>query len=178
VNTFTSHSLAAIAGAVLVASGIFAYNTLTKITEPSIIAQPAKELKNATTSKLSCAPLIIYQDKVKKALNLPAGVVKDPVQKVVGSTQVKASDYPHTVSAVANIELGKVDLYVRRDPTPWLAFDRRLKLGAFYGTNDSENGVFLGLAQYEFAQIKRLHLTVHGQADTSGRYFVGGGFTW
>jgi hypothetical protein len=177
MNSFASHSLAAIAGAALIA-GACAYNALKKITEPSILAQPAKELKNATTSKLSCAPLIVYQDKIKKTLGLPDTVVKDPVQKIVGSTQVKASDYPHIVSALANIESGKVDMYVRRDPTPWLAFDRRWKFGAFYGINDEENGVFLGLAQYEFAQIKRLHVTVHGQADTSGRYFVGGGITW
>jgi hypothetical protein len=177
MNSFASHSLAAIAGAALIA-GTCAYNALKKITEPSILAQPAKELKNEKPETLSCRPIVVYPDRVKRKLSLPAAVVKDPVQKIVGSTQVKASDYPHTVSALANIESGKVDMYVRRDPTPWLAFDRRLKLGAFYGINDEENGVFLGLAQYEFAQIKRLHVTVHGQADTSGRYFVGGGLTW
>lgn len=162
----------------LAAGAVVAYKTLTKITTPSILAQPAKELKNAKTETLTCKSVIVYQDPVKEDLGLPATVAKDPDKKVTASTKVPASDFPNTVSSVFDTGTGATDLYVRRDPLPLLAFDRRWRFGAFYGLSDAENGLFLWVAQYQFAQIKRVHITAHGQADTSGRYFLGAGINW
>ena len=163
---------------IIMAGAVCAYNTLSKITNPSILAQPAKELENAKSETLDCRPVVVYQDRVKRNLSLPGTVVKDHDKKVTASTKVPASDFPNTVTSVYDTGTGATDLYIRRDPLPWLAFDQRWRLGAFYGLSDSENGLFLGVAQYQFAQIKRVHITAHGHADTSGRYFIGAGFTW
>lgn len=174
---FKTFSAGLIMGLV-VAGGLCAWNTLNRITHPSVLAPVAKELAKEKTETLLCKKVVVYRDKVKEKLNLPETVVKDPDKKVTASTKVPASDFPNTVTSVYDLGTGATDLYVRRDPLPWLAFDKRWRLGAFYGLSDEENGLFLGVAQYQFAQIKRVHITAHGQADTSGRYFIGAGVTW
>ena len=162
----------------ILAGALCAYNTISKITSPSILAQPAKELKNAKTETLTCKPVVVFQDRVKKDLNLPETVVKDPEKHVVAASAVPPSDYQRTMSAVYDERTGDIAMFLRQDKAPWLALDQRWRFGAFYGLSDSESGLFLGVAQYQFAQIKRVHITAHGQVDASGRYFLGAGFTW
>lgn len=158
----------------LIAGTICAYNTMSRITAPSIIAQPSKELKHAETTKLTCKPLVVYRDKVKRDLGLPDATVKDSAQQVVASTQIKASDYPHTISAVANIDSGKVDMFLRQDSLPWLSFDRKGTLGVSWGVQDDGETATRVDASYRLLAVKRLNLGLTGDVSTTGRAFVGG----
>lgn len=160
----------------IVAGGVCTYNTLSRITVPSIIAQPSKELKNADTETLVCKSLIVYRDRVKKDLSLPADVVKDAARKVVGATQVAASEYPHTVSAVANIESGKVDMFVRQDPLPWVGFPAQRSVGIAYGWRDGGSAPVARLdGRWDLIQVKALHGGLVGAVDAGGGWFAGVG---
>ena len=175
MNTFASHSIAAIAGAALVA-GACAYNTLKKITAPSILAQPAKELKNAKTETLDRRPVIVYHDRVKRDLSLPEMAVKDPEKKVTASTKVSASDFPNTVTSVYDTGTGATDLYIRRDPLPWLAMTTRYELGIGYGSSDNGSVTRMD-GSVELLQLKAIRLGLVGTLDSSGAYY-GGGRLW
>lgn len=173
MNAFTSHSLAAIVGAALVA-GVCAYNTLKRISHPSVLAQPAKELKNVKTETLNCKPVVVYQDKAKKSLNLPETVAKDPDKKVTASTKVPASDFPNTVTSVYDTGTGATDLYIRRDPLPWLTVATRYSLGAYYGAGtDTDGSVWLLRGDAELLRIKALAVGLTGTYDTNGKSFIG-----
>ena len=161
---------------ILVSGGFIAYHTLSKITAPSILAQPAKELKNVKTETLNCKPVIVYQDKAKKSLNLPETVARDPDKKVTASTKVSASDFPNTVTSVYDTGTGATDLFIRRDPLPWLATNARYELGIGYGYSDNGSVTRLD-GSVELIQVKALHIGLTGTLDSSGAYY-GGGRAW
>ena len=160
----------------IVAGAVCAYNTISKITNPSILAQSAKELKNAKTETLTCKPVKIHQDRVKKDLNLPEAVTKDPDKKVTASTKVPASDFPNTVTSVFDTGTGATDLFIRQDPRPWLATTTRYELGIGYGASDNGSVTRLD-GSVELLQIKALHVGITGTLDSSGAYY-GGGRLW
>ena len=145
---------------------------------PSVLAPPSKELAKEETKRLDCKPVLVYRDKVEKKLDLPDIVTKDPDKHVVASSPVPPSDYPHTMTAVYDEKVGNVNMFLRQDKLPWLAFNRRWRFGGYYGVNDRESGVVLGSASYEFLQLKRLNVTATGQVDTSSRWFIGVGVTF
>lgn len=174
--SIASHVGVMLLGGAIVAGG--AWWNANKPSLPSTLANPSKDLQKVAKRKIECQPVIIYTDVAKKAVGLPETVKADTEQHVLAATQVKPNERPVTVSAVLDTGTGQTSMYQRVDPLPWLSFDRRWRFGAFYGLSDSENGLILGVAQYQFAQIKRVNITAHGQVDTSGRYFIGGGFSW
>lgn len=176
MSQYTSHALAIVLGGLIVAAGC-AYLKL-RPSLPSVSAVPAKELANETLTTLPCKPVAVYRPKVKEKLGIPEPLKSDPKVHIAASANIPASEYPHTATAIFSEDSGATNIYLRRDPLPWLSFTSRWRLGGFYGANDEKNGVFLGLAQYEFVQLKRLKITAIGQADTSSRYFVGAGVTW
>lgn len=161
---------------ILVAAAIYAYKTL-RPSLPSVLATPAKELAKEETKTLQDKPVVVYREKVKDKLGLPESVKKDATKHVVNSTQVEASDRPTTVTAVYDDQTGVVDLFKRRDARPWIGFDRRWSLGAFYGLRDDvSTPVVRVAASYELLQIKAVRFGVLGQFDTDGRRFGGVGF--
>ena len=160
----------------IVAGGVVVYKTLTKVSLPSILAQPANELKNVKTETLTCRPVIVYQDRAKKDLGLPETVAKDPDKKVTASTKVAASDYPNTVTSVYDTGTGATDLYIRRDPLPWLAFNRRGALGVAYGFKDTSVTTTRVYGRIDLLQIKRLHFGLLGDVDSAGGWY-GGAFS-
>lgn len=158
-----------------VAGSICAYNTIRKVTHPSVLAPVAKELKHEKTETLACKPVIHYRDRVKKDLGLPETVAKDPDKKVTASTKVPASDYPNTVTSVYDSGTGATDLYIRRDPTPLLGFASKGTLGLAYGVQDDGETTTRLSASYSVLQVKRLNLGLTGDIATSGRKFIGVG---
>lgn len=172
MNSFTSHALAALVGAAIVAAGCAYFNLRQSL--PSILAEPAKELKNAKTETLDCRPVVVYQDRVKPTLGLPETVNKDPDKKVTASTKVAPSEYPNTVTSVYDTGTGATDLYVRRDPLPWLTVATRYSVGAYYGGGTSTGGpVWLLRGDAELLRIKALAVGLTGTYDTSGNSFIG-----
>lgn len=160
---------------ILVAAAIYAYKTL-RPSLPSVLATPAKELAKEETKTLKDKPVVVYREKVKAKLGLPESIKKDATKHVVNSTQVQASDRPTTITAVYDDQTGVVDLFKRRDARPWIGFDRRWSLGAFYGLRDDvSTPVVRVAASYELLQIKAVRFGVLGQFDTDGRRFGGVG---
>lgn len=160
----------------ITAGAVCAYNTISKITHPSVLAQPAKELKHAKTETLTCKPVIVFQDRVKRDLNLPETVVKDPDRKVTASVKVPASEYHNTVSSVYDTGTGATDMFIRRDKLPWLAMTTRYELGIGYGASDNGSVTRLD-GSVELLQVKALRLGLVGTLDSSGAYY-GGGRVW
>ena len=157
---------------IIVAGAVYAYHTISKFTHPSVLAQPAKELKNVQTETLACKPVIVFQDRVKKDLALPETVRKDPDKKVTASTKVPASEYPNTVSSVYDTGTGMTDLYVRRDKLPLFAMNTRYELGIGYGYTQDGSVTRLD-GSVELLQIKALRLGLTGTLDSSGAYYGG-----
>lgn len=143
---------------------------------PSVLAPPSKEVKGEKPLERECEKTIVYRDRVKKELGLPDTVKRDPDKQVTASTQVPGSEHPHTVTSVFDFDTGQTDLYVRRDPLPWLAFNRRGALGLAYGIKDDTDGfVTRGYGRLDLMQVKRLHLGLLGDVDSVGDWY-GGGF--
>ena len=143
---------------------------------PSVLAPPSAELAKEETTIKECQKVAVFRDKVKKKLDLPATVQKDPAKHVVASSSVPPSDYPHTMTAVYDERVGNVDMFLRQDPLQWLAFNRRGAIGVAYGFKGGGSGFVTRLyGRYDLVQIKRLHAGLLGDIDNAGGWY-GGGF--
>ena len=161
----------------LLAAGIWAYTSF-KPSLPAVLGQTAAKVAGVETEAVACATAQVLPKKVEKKLGLPPAIQKDEQARVLAAVDVPRVDYPLIATSVLHLGTGIGEIYFTPQPLPWLAFNQRWTFGAFYGINDKESGVFLGTAQYEFLQLKRLHGAVHLQGDTSSRFFIGGGFTF
>ena len=159
----------------LVAAGVCAWNAY-KPKLPSVLAPPAKELAKEETTVKECQKVAVFRDKVKKKLDLPATVQKDPDKHVVAASPVPPSDHPHTMTAVYDSGTGGVDMFLRQDPLPWLAFNRKGALGMAYGARSEASGFVTRVyGRLDLVQIKMLHAGLLGDVDNAGGWY-GGGF--
>lgn len=140
---------------------------------PAVPATDARELRNETTTVVACKPIVVYRDKVKAELGLPPDVQANPARQVVAATKVPASDRPHTVSAVADLGTGKVDLFVRPDPLPWLALERRTSVSVIYGVDNEGAQRLRGVAQVDLLRSRNWHLGAAAHVDANGRVLAG-----
>ena len=173
MNTITSHSIALILGAAIVA-WVCGFNTLKK-SIPSIPSPPSKDLAKVDKETLKCLPVVVYKERAKDKLGLPQEVVAAPEQRVLGATQVKPNERPTTVSAVLNTGSGETTFYQRLDPLPWIAFNRRYEVGISYLPLNSEkidNLIELD-GRIEVIQVKAIRAGVTGAVDSNGEYRVG-----
>jgi hypothetical protein len=129
---FKTFAAGLLAGALVVAF-VWISQSLNRITSPSVLATPSKELAKIEKETLTCKPVIVYRDKAKKALGLPETVRADPDKHVVASTQVKSSERPTTISTVYDSGTGAFDMFTRIDPYPWFGTDKKWLIGGFYG---------------------------------------------
>jgi len=158
----------------LVAGSICAWNTLSRIASPSVLAPSSKELKNEKFETLACRPVVVYRDRVKRDLGLPETVQKDPDKHVVASSPVPPSDHPHTMTAVYDSGTGGVDMFLRQDPLVWLAFNRKGSIGAAYGLKSEANGFVTRVyGRLDLVQIKMLHAGLLGDVDNAGGWYGG-----
>lgn len=173
-RTITTHAIAMVIGGLIVAIGCVWIQYRPSL--PSVLATPAKELAKEKTKRLECKPILVYRDKVETKLGLPDIVTKDPDKHVVASSKVPPSDYPHTMTAVYDEKVGGVDMFLRQDPLPWLAFNRSAALGVAYGVKDSADGFVTRLyGRVDLVQIKRLHVGLLADVNNAGGWY-GGGF--
>lgn len=174
MNKIASHAIALVAGGAIVAAGCAWLKLRPSL--PSVLAPPAPELAREQTRTLDCKPVIVYRDKVEKKLDLPAAVRRDPDKHVVAASKVPASDHPHTMTAVYDERTGGVDMYLRRDPLPWLGFDARKELGIAYGLKrDADAAVARLHGKLDLVQIKALRGGLLGTIDSDGDWFAGVG---
>ena len=169
--------LLGVAATLIVVGGLYLWGK-TRDPLPSVLAPPSKELANAPTDTLTCKPVIVYRDKVEKALGLPETVTRDTDKHVVASSPVPASDYPHTMTAVYDQGTGGVDMFLRRDPMPWVAAVTRYNLGLYYGARTDADALVARLvASGEFLQLKRLNLGGTVSVDADGQAYGGVGIS-
>lgn len=174
MNKITSHAIAIITGGAIVAAGC-AWLKLKPVL-PSLLAPPARELAREEPRLLDCKPVLVYRDKVERKLDLPAIVTRDPNKHVVAASRVPPSEYPHTMTAVYDEKVGSVDMFLRQDPLPWLAFNRRGAFGVAYGLKSDTDGFAPRVyGRMDLLQVKRLHLGALGNIDGDGDWY-GGGF--
>ena len=171
MNRFASHAIAVVIGGAIVAAGS-AWLKL-RPSPPSVIAQPAKELKHEKTATLTCKPIVIYRDRVKSELGLPDNVVRDGSQEVVAASRIPGNEFPHTVTATFNQSTGSVTQYVRQDPLPWMAYTGRWSIGAYYGANDEQASVYRITSGYSLLKIKRMDIGAAASIESGGRWFTG-----
>jgi len=78
------------------------------------------------------------------------------------------------MTAVYDSGTGAVDMYLRQDPLPWLAFDRRGALGVAYGfRNEADGFVTRVYGRLDLVQIKRVHAGLLGDVDNAGNWYGG-----
>lgn len=146
---------------------------------PSAPAPVARELHGVLATVVSCKPIVIYRDKVKAALGLPDEVKANPDRQVVAATKIPRDDRAHTVSAVADLTSGRVDLFVRDDPLPWFAIEHRGAAGFARGFR-SGAPIYRLTAREDLLQLKAAHVGLVGSVDSDGQWFAGVGVrvTW
>lgn len=172
--SFVKGAMVGIVAGLMLAAIVCAWVAV-KPSPPSVAAKPARELAGETPQRLECKPVVVYRDRIKKELGLPDVVRHDPAKHIADARRIPADDHPRTASAVYDEGSGKVEIFVRRDPLPWLAFDHRYSLGIYYGARDDLGGVWRVAGDVELIQIKLLRGVVHAQVDDDGRRFAGVG---
>lgn len=141
---------------------------------PAVPGAMAPELRGETTVRHDCKPVVVYRDRVKRELGLPAAVQADAARQVVAATRVPGDERPHTVSAVADLGTGQVSMFVRPDRLPWLARETRREMGLAYGIKtDADEPVWRLSGRADLLRIKAARLGLEAAADSDGNVFAG-----
>lgn len=162
----------------VLATGVVAAWRGLRPSSPATPAPPAPELRAEIATRVECKPIVVYRDKIKQELGLPADVQANPARQVVAATKVPADDHARTVSAVADLESGQIDLFIRQDPRPWLALERRPSIGLVYGVDEDGRTLLRGIGQVDLLQSRRLHLGAVLHVDTGGHVLAGATVTF
>jgi len=101
-------------------------------------------------------------------------ILLDEGENVIITGYTESSDYPHTMTAVYDSGTGGVDMFLRRDRLPWVAFNQKGSIGVSYGVKNSTTGSVSRLyGRFDLIQIKRLHAGILGDVDTDGDKYGG-----
>lgn len=148
----------------------------------NVPATPAPEVKKVETiaKPIKSKTVKVYPATVKKKIKLPEVVLENPAMEVIASSQVKADDRPQTVTTLINTDTGESQTFVKRDPLPWLDFNKRGEAGMYMGIKNGEPTIRLEAKQNVF-QVKALNFGVTASIDQplggaqGVDYFVGAG---
>lgn len=150
-------------------------------------APPAAEVVKVQTEYVPVKNCQVeaYQPAAKKALSMPSAIIDDPAAHILTSSTIAADEHPQTVTTVFNAETGKSEAVVMKEPLPWLAFNHKQSIGAYYGfKNGAEQALRLEY-RADIAQVKAIHLNATAAADLSRSqpsarpdYFVGVGASY
>lgn len=150
-------------------------------------APPAAEVVKVQTEYVPVKNCQVeaYQPVAKKSLNMPSAIAEDPVEHVLTSSTVKTDEHPQTVTTVFNDQTGKSEVFVMKEPLPWLAFDHKQSIAAYYGIKNGTEQALRLEYRADIAQIKAIHLNATAAADLSRSqpasrpdYFVGIGASY
>lgn len=163
---------------VLVGGGFYLWDNM----QPPKIAQllpTSPKIKEIPKEQKQCEKVMAFKAPAKEKLNLPEHVQKDERAVVIAAAPVPPSDYPRTATSVLRMDTGIGEIYLKQDPLPWLAAQRKWLVGGFYGLSDPANGPttktieLIGL--YDMFQAKALHIGPMGRINDAGEkaVFVG-----
>ncbi len=142
----------------------------------SVKADVATEVRREIKSAVAVKRVKVYAPEVKQKLGLPDIVVQAKDEQVISTARVPDTGRPHTVTTTINTETGEAQSFVRADPLPWVALERRgeFSLGAGYKHTDrGTNTVGRAAFRHDFLQVKALHLGVEASVDTDRDAYVG-----
>jgi len=134
--------------------------------------KPAKEIVGEALKKVACTPSTVYDDGLKKDLDLPKKVVADETKQVATAIQVHAAMHAHTVTAVKDLDDGETELFVRHDPLPWLAFDHSKYISVTYAY-DNDGPITMVGAGMSLMQVKLVDFSAVTQFDDRGNKLIG-----
>jgi len=189
-----SHWRLAIEIALITILSLFLMHELHKITAskptPAIseIATPAPIVQSEPiiNAPIKSKTVQVYKNSksIKAAVKLPDVVVKNDSEKVITSSQLGGvQDNPQTVTTVLNLDTGISTTFVKSEPLPWIATDKRGEVGLYAGIKNGSTAIRLQ-AEQNIIDIKSIHLKAIGSIDqlATGKtdYFVGAGgaFAW
>lgn len=154
--------------------------TQTVPVQVQVPAPPAAEVVKVQKEYVPVANCQVeaYKPAAKAALRMPKEIADDPHESVLTSSHIAAGEHPQTVTAVLNAETGKSEAFVMAEPLPWLAFDHKQTLGAYYGAREGAGSTLRLEYRADIAEVKAIHLNALAAADLSPRqnkpdYFVG-----
>ncbi len=140
------------------------------------LAPTSPKIANTAKESKQCATVQAFKDPAKKKLDLPEQIQQDKQAVVLAAAPVPPSDYPRTATGVLHLDTGLGEIYLKDDPLPWLAFNRRGAVGVAYGFKDDADGFVTRVyGRLDLVQIKMLHAGLLGDVDNTGDWY-GGGF--
>ena len=165
--------------ATLMVAGMAWSNLKPPIKTIALPAPPAKEITKYQTIIKPCPGIKVYPEKAKEKLGLPEAIAANPQADVVAATKLPPDTHHHTITAIYNAETLAVTLHDRRDPLPWLAFNRRHELGLAYGYSNAGTTAKV-YGRMELLQLKTAKIGLVGDVDNNGGWFGGVniGFAW
>lgn len=173
-------TLYAVCGAVLVVSYLWAAaHWPSDKAGQTVIATPAKEVAKVERVEVPVKVITVYKTTpaLKKKIGLPQPIVDDAKESILASSKIPAGERAHTVTTVLNTETGKSETYTRTDPLPFLAYESRGEVGAYYGFKQGQPVTRLQI-RHDFIQAKALHVGVIGSIDSDRASFIGFGVSY
>lgn len=174
IRLFTWRAFADTVGLILISAVLlsFFFKPNHQEAEPNmqvaVIATPAPAVKNQPKVAVTIKkPVKVYQHsgEIKSHIKLPAAVIENPNELVLQSSIVPGNDdHPHSVTTTINAETGETQTYVKTEPLPWVAWDKRGSAGIYVGFKNANPAVRLQVKQ-DFADVKAIRLGVNASID-------------
>lgn len=151
-----------------------------------MVATPNKALASTPTTIIQPkAGVVVYVPAAKKKVELPPEVQNNPSAFVIGSSSLKESDRPQTVTTTIDANTGQAQTFVTQEPYPWLAAENHRSVTVSYGIKGYSSVQGSGTAwawrttfKDDLAQVKALHLGMQLSADSDASYYAGIGVTY
>lgn len=170
--------------AIAVSVGWYLFKPATEYTNQVVVAPVAAEVRLVPKidTTIVSGKVAVYAGGavVKKKLGLSKEVVENKSKAVIASSKIKASERDHTFTTTIDTDTGATETYIRTDPRPWVAYESRGEVGAYYGLKNNQPTIRIQ-ARQDFIQVKALHLGVVGSVDVAqGKpdFFIGAGVSY
>ncbi len=142
---------------------------------PAIEGKTAAAIANVKTETIPIKSVVAYAAPAKRKLDLPKSVQDNKDDHVLAAVTVDGAANNKTVTAVIDAE-GKTELYIKNEPSPWLASEKTTEFSLDYGQKRATTGfIYRGAIRLDLLQIKALHAGINASADSDGAWFAGVG---
>lgn len=139
---------------------------------PATVGAAPTKIASEEKKPMPCKTMLVYPDKAKQQLNLPAPIVADVNKQVTASTVTPGNEHAHTVTAVTDLGTGDTELLVKEEPLPWFSLKRSGEASIAYGFRQMKPSTQFEATEY-LAHIKALNFGITGQVESQGSAYVG-----
>jgi len=122
--------------------------------------------KSAKVPVVVPVPISVYEggEGLKDGLKLPREIVESDHDQVLSSITTPESDHRHTVTTILNTETGGSRTFIKEEPLPWVAFDKRGQVGIYAGIKNGTPTTRLEVQQ-GLLQMKSVHIGAIASVD-------------